>query len=46
MPVIVPNSWANSYSIDWVKPDTPASELGYLLQSMAYSIIDWAECGR
>jgi len=27
--VIVPNSWANSYSIDWVKPDTPASELGY-----------------
>ena len=27
--VIVPNSWADSYSIDWVKPDTPASELGY-----------------
>jgi len=27
--VIVPNSWAGSYSIDWVKPDTPASELGY-----------------
>ena len=29
--VIVPNSWAGSYSIDWVKPDTPASELGYSL---------------
>jgi hypothetical protein len=27
--VIIPNSWADSYSIDWVKPDTPASELGY-----------------
>jgi hypothetical protein len=27
--VIVPNSWKDSYSIDWVKPDTPASELGY-----------------
>lgn len=27
--VIVPNSWADSYSIDWVKLDTPASELGY-----------------
>ncbi len=27
--VIVPNSWVDSYSIDWVKPDTPASELGY-----------------
>ncbi len=27
--VIVPNSWADSYSLDWVKPDTPASELGY-----------------
>ncbi|MDQ1282464.1 MAG: hypothetical protein QG666_253, partial [Euryarchaeota archaeon] len=27
--VIVPNSWSGSYSIDWVKPDTPASELGY-----------------
>jgi hypothetical protein len=27
--VIVPNSWADSYSIDWAKPDTPASELGY-----------------
>jgi hypothetical protein len=27
--VIVPNSWADSYSIDWVKPGTPARELGY-----------------
>jgi hypothetical protein len=27
--VIVPNSWAGSYPIDWVKPDIPASELGY-----------------
>jgi len=27
--VNVPNSWAGSYSIDWVKPDTLASELGY-----------------
>lgn len=27
--VIVPNAWTGSYSIDWVKPDTPASELGY-----------------
>lgn len=27
--VIIPNSWADSYSIDWVKSDTPASELGY-----------------
>ena len=27
--VIVPNSWADSYSIDWVKLDTPANELGY-----------------
>jgi len=27
--VIVPNSWAGNYSIDWVKRDTPASELGY-----------------
>jgi hypothetical protein len=27
--VIVPNSWASSYFIDWVKLNTPASELGY-----------------
>ena len=27
--VVVPNSWADSYSIDWVKWDTPASDLGY-----------------
>lgn len=27
--VIVPNSWASSYPMDWVKSDTPASELGY-----------------
>lgn len=27
--VVVPNSWEDSYSIDWVKWDTPASDLGY-----------------
>ena len=27
--VLIPGDWAASWSVDWVKPDTPASELGY-----------------
>jgi hypothetical protein len=27
--VLIPGDWAASWPVDWVKPDTPASELGY-----------------
>lgn len=27
--VLIPGDWAASWAVDWVKPDTPASELGY-----------------